>query len=67
LGIQLGWYSTAVDFSIELEREEDGRWLADIPALAGLMCDGAPTLVVRSLKKSSSGRVRLEPDLTRAA
>jgi predicted RNase H-like HicB family nuclease len=28
-------------FSIEIEREEDGRWLAEVPALAGVMCYGA--------------------------
>ena len=27
-------------FSIELEREDDGRWLAEVPALAGVMCYG---------------------------
>src|SRR6266508_2161410 len=36
-----GWYSTRVVFSIEIEREEDGRWLAEVPALAGVMCYGA--------------------------
>jgi predicted RNase H-like HicB family nuclease len=30
-----------VTFKIELEREEDGRWLAEIPDLAGVMCYGA--------------------------
>lgn len=30
-----------VTFSIELEREDDGRWLAEVPALAGVMCYGA--------------------------
>jgi predicted RNase H-like HicB family nuclease len=30
-----------VTFTIDLEREEDGRWLAEIPALAGVMCYGA--------------------------
>ena len=25
---------------IELEREEDGRWIAEIPALPGTMCYG---------------------------
>ena len=25
---------------IELEREDDGRWLAEMPALAGVMCYG---------------------------
>ena len=28
-------------FKIELEREEDGRWLAEVPALAGVMCYGS--------------------------
>ena len=27
-------------FSIELEREDDGQWIAEIPALAGVMCYG---------------------------
>ena len=36
-----GWYITGVIFSIELEREADGRWLAEVPTLAGVMCYGA--------------------------
>ncbi len=28
-------------FKIELDREEDGRWLAEVPALSGVMCYGA--------------------------
>jgi predicted RNase H-like HicB family nuclease len=36
-----GWYSTHVVFSIEIEREDDGHWLAEVPALAGVMCYGA--------------------------
>lgn len=28
-------------FSVELELESDGRWLAEIPELSGVMCDGA--------------------------
>ena len=35
------WYSTAVVFSIEIEREDDGRWIAEVPALTGVMCYGA--------------------------
>ena len=27
-------------FTIELERENDGRWLAEVPLLAGVMCYG---------------------------
>ncbi len=26
--------------AIELEREDDGRWLAEVPALSGVMCCG---------------------------
>jgi predicted RNase H-like HicB family nuclease len=36
-----GWYSTVVVFSIELEREDDGRWIAEVQALPGVMCYGA--------------------------
>lgn len=28
-------------FKIELEREADGRWVAEIPDLAGVLCYGA--------------------------
>lgn len=36
-----GWYITRVTFTIELEREADGRWIAEVPALSGVMCYGA--------------------------
>ena len=35
-----GWYITGVTFTIELEREEDGRWIAEVPALPGVLCYG---------------------------
>ncbi len=28
-------------FLVELEPEEDGRWLAEVPELSGVMCYGA--------------------------
>jgi predicted RNase H-like HicB family nuclease len=28
-------------FSVEIEREEDGRWIAEVPALPGLLAYGA--------------------------
>ena len=40
LGSQARVYSTNVTFMIELERETDGRWLAEVPALAGVLCYG---------------------------
>ena len=33
-------YVDVVTFIIEVEREEDGRWLAEVPALSGVMCYG---------------------------
>jgi predicted RNase H-like HicB family nuclease len=29
-----------VTFTIELEREDDGRWLAEVSALPGVLCYG---------------------------
>jgi predicted RNase H-like HicB family nuclease len=34
------WYIAHVTFTIELEREEDGRWVAEVPALPGVLCYG---------------------------
>jgi len=31
----------SASFPIELGREDDGRWVADIPDLPGVMCYGA--------------------------
>jgi predicted RNase H-like HicB family nuclease len=30
-----------VDYHIELEREEDGRWIAEVPELPGVLVYGA--------------------------
>ena len=30
-----------MDFNIECEREEDGRWLAEVPQLAGVLAYGS--------------------------
>jgi predicted RNase H-like HicB family nuclease len=39
-GCPAGWYITGVTFKIELECEEDGRWIAEVPALPGVLCYG---------------------------
>ena len=39
--VSVRWYITTVVLIIEIEREDDGRWLAEVPALAGVMCYGA--------------------------
>src|SRR4051812_41316509 len=33
-------YIACVVFTVELEREDDGRWLAEVPALSGVLCSG---------------------------
>ncbi len=40
LDSQPGWYIDLVTFTIEIEREDDGRWLAEVPALSGVMAYG---------------------------
>jgi predicted RNase H-like HicB family nuclease len=40
-----------MDYEIEFEIEDDGRWIADIPALPGVMVYGAS-------KKESETKVR---------
>ncbi len=44
-----GCYSNVVSFSfrIELEREEDGRWIAEISDLPGVLCSSRPALALR--------------------
>ena len=33
-------YRSVVTLTIELEREDDGRWLAEVPSLSGVLCYG---------------------------
>src|SRR5436305_89845 len=33
----VGWYAVDMNLTIELDREEDGRWIADIPELNVLL------------------------------
>ena len=35
-----GWYIAGVTFTVELEREEDGRWIAEVTALPGVLFYG---------------------------
>jgi predicted RNase H-like HicB family nuclease len=32
---------------IESEREEDGRWIAEVPALPGVLCYGESEMIAR--------------------
>lgn len=38
--VSAGCYITSMTFTIELEQETDGRWLAEVPALSGVLCYG---------------------------
>jgi predicted RNase H-like HicB family nuclease len=40
LDSRLEWYIAPVTFMIEIELEDDGRWLAEVPDLSGVMAYG---------------------------
>jgi predicted RNase H-like HicB family nuclease len=42
---------------IESEREEDGRWIAEVPALAGVLAYGATEAEVRAKVQALALRV----------
>jgi len=45
---------------IETEREDDGRWLAEVPALPGVLCYGATDSDARSKATALALRVIAE-------
>ena len=45
---------------IDTEREEDGRWLAEVPALAGVLSYGATDMEARSKATALALRVIAE-------
>ncbi len=54
-----------MNFTIELEREEDGRWIAEIPELPGVMVYGTTIAEAQTNAKALALRViadRLEND-----
>ena len=54
-----------VDFTIEFEREDDGRWIAEIPSLPGTMAYGETAEQARSHVQALALRVvaeRIEHD-----
>jgi predicted RNase H-like HicB family nuclease len=42
---------------IEIEREEDGRWIAEVPALAGVLAYGATEREARAKVQALALRV----------
>lgn len=46
-----------MDFSIEFEREDDGRWIAEVPELPGVMVYGATRDEAKSRVQSLALRV----------
>lgn len=65
------WWEKVVNISIEYEQEEDGRWLAEVPQLPGVLVYGATpeeamvkaeTLALRVLaERLETGEGRPEP------
>jgi len=55
---QGGLYNTnGMDLTIEIDREEDGRWIADIPQLPGVMVYGETRAEARLKVKALALRV----------
>jgi len=46
-----------MNFQIEFDREQDGRWIADIPALPGVMVYGATKEEAQSKVEAMALRV----------
>ena len=46
-----------MDFQIEFEQEDDGRWIAEIPSLPGVMAYGASRQEAQSKVQSLALRV----------
>jgi predicted RNase H-like HicB family nuclease len=56
-----------MDYAIEFEREDDGRWIAEIPSLPGVIAYGATKLEAQSKVQAMALRViadQLERDHT---
>lgn len=49
-----------MDYQIEIEREDDGRWIAEIPALPGAMAYGATKQEAESKINSIAFRIMAE-------
>ncbi len=47
-------------FTVEFEREDDGRWLAEVPALPGVLSYGATDVEARSKATALALRVIAE-------
>ena len=56
-----------MDFTIELEREADGRWIAEIPQLPGVMCYGASRNEAVARVKALAMAPSIRPDLAEPA
>ncbi len=56
-----------MDLAIEFEQEDDGRWIAEIPSLPGVMAYGGSKLEAQSRVQALALRViadQLECDVT---
>ncbi len=49
-----------MNYEIEIEQEEDGRWIAEIPTLPGVMAYGASRTEVESKVEAMALRVIAE-------
>jgi predicted RNase H-like HicB family nuclease len=50
-------YTQVMNFAIEFDREEDGRWIAEIPSLPGVMAYGTSRADAESKVEAMALRV----------
>jgi hypothetical protein len=53
-----------VTFAVEIDREEDGRWIAEVPALPGVLAYGRASLIRRDASRPDSLSARRKPQKT---
>ena len=56
-GLLSARYHETMDCEIEFEQEEDGRWIAEIPSLPGVMAYGASKTEAESKVEAMALRV----------
>ena len=58
---EVAWYNTGyMNFAIELEQEEDGRWIAEIQEIPGVLAYGVTPLQAGEKAKALALRVLAE-------
>ena len=55
--------SLPIGISIQIQREEDGRWIAEVPSLPGVMAYGATKRIATKAARALALEVLSQPEL----